>query len=56
MVSAFVEMPGIFRWTKFVAHRTRVARRLDMLRFNVLPESRLVLRGPETVLALPQIA
>ena len=56
VVSAFVEMPGIFRWTELVAHRTRVAIGLDMLCFNVLPESRLVLRGPETILTLPQIS
>ena len=46
VISAFMEVPGILRGTKFVTLRTAIAAGVDMLCLNVLPQSRFVTGCP----------
>ena len=41
-----MEMPSILRGTKLVTERAAITARFDMLRLNVLPQSRLVAGCP----------
>lgn len=56
VVSTFVKMPGIFRWTELCTKWTSVACRSHMFGLDVLPQPGLVFGGPEAVEALPQLS